>query len=103
MSKKADKTEISYQDICQVAHQFVRDNGYGACHFAGGPSGISRMEDGERVYYLCVEARKGPSATRKTQMEHLIVQVRLSGIAHKTLRISFVTTPPDALRGWLPS
>jgi hypothetical protein len=103
MSRKTDKPEISFQDVCKAALQLVWDNSYGKCHMASGLNGVHRIEDGEQVYYLRVEARKGPDATRKTPVEYLVVRVRLTGPAHKTLRASFVTTPPDALRSWLSS
>ncbi len=103
MSRKADKAEISYPEVCKAALQFVQDNGYEECHTASGLAGVQRIEDGEQVYYLRVEARKGPDVTRKTPVEYFIVRVRLTGLAHMTLRASFVTTPPDTLHSWLSS
>ncbi len=75
----------------KCALQFVQDAGYEDCQVTSG-----RHEWGELLYEFRIEARKGPRATRKTPVEHLVVRVRLTGPNHKTLRPSFVTPPPDA-------
>lgn len=74
----------------KCAMQFVQDAGYEACY----PDSSGRKGD-ELVYEFHFSVRKGPHVTRKTPVEHLTVRVRVSGPAHKTLRPSFVTRPPD--------
>jgi hypothetical protein len=71
-----------------VAIQFMRDAGYDDCHPMMG-----RQDRDLLVYEFQFEARKGPHATRKTLVEHLVVRIRFTGPDHKTLRPSFVTGP----------
>ncbi len=77
--------------------QFVQDAGYEDCHQTIGQT-RGRHEPGELLYDFHFEARKGPRATRKTPIEHLVVRVRCTGPNHKTLRPSFVASPPDSAK-----
>ena len=124
MGKVDDKVDdvvmALWKEAAEVAVRFAQDAGYEFCRattigtrpgvVAGHPSfGIYELGRGSReeldglAFYVHIQARKGPNATRKTPVEYLVVRVRLSGPAHKTLRVSFVTTPPDALRDRLSS
>jgi hypothetical protein len=72
------------------AMQFIQDAGYECTYPTSG-----RHEWGGLEYEYHFEARKGPYATRKTPVVHLVVRVRCTGPNHKTLRPSFVLKPAD--------
>ena len=108
MGKADDIIMTLWKEAAEVAVRFAQDAGYEYCHattigtrpgvVAGFPTfgiyelgGGSRAELDELAFYVNVQARKGPNATLKTPVEHLVVRVRVTGPAHKTLRPSFFT------------
>lgn len=112
MSKTDDIILALWKEAAEIAVRFVQDAGYESCHVtgigtrpdvvAGFPSfGIYELGRGSReeleglAFYAHIQARKGPNATSKTPVEYLLVRVRVTGPAHKTLRPSFVTPPPE--------
>ena len=90
MSKKPIIDGVELGEVFEVARRFILDLGYDDCQTAGG---YARPDDAEPAFFVHVKARKGPGITRKTPIEHLTVQVRLTGPQHKTLRPKLITTP----------
>ena len=90
MGKKDITTLVGWDEVAKVARQFVLDIGYADCRTAGG---YARPDDAEPAYYIHVEAHKELGATRKMPVEHLTVQIRLTGPHHKTLRPKLITAP----------
>ena len=95
-SRRIAELEAFAREANAVALRLLEDAGYEKAQITRGDQWAREQGIPGEVILLTYEARKGPGATRKRPLERLVVRVRRTGPAHKTLRAALVQ-PPDEM------